>query len=68
MKGSIITLLGICINIQLNQTKDILKKLQRVELIRDAIFLYIKFALSRGIYWQGLEQARRMPSKKRNPS
>jgi len=50
----------IAINIQLNPTKDNLKKIQRVDLIGDATFLYIKFALSRGIFWQGLEEARRM--------
>jgi hypothetical protein len=50
----------IAINIQLNPTKDSLKKIQRVDLIGDATMLYIKFALSRGIFWQGLEEARRM--------
>ena len=50
----------ISINIQLNPTKDNLKKIQRVDLIGDATMLYIKFALSRGIFWQGLEVERRM--------
>jgi len=45
--------------VKIGTTKDILLKIQKVELIRDASLLYIKFALSRGIYWQGLEVARR---------
>ena len=45
--------------VKIGTTKDILIKIQKVELIRDAALLYIKFALSRGIYWQGLELARR---------
>ena len=45
--------------VKFSTTKDILIKIQKVELFRDATLLYIKFALSRGIYWQGLELARR---------
>ncbi len=49
----------ISINIQLNPTKDSLKKIQRIDLIGDATLLYIKFALSRGIFWDVLEDAKR---------
>jgi hypothetical protein len=46
--------------IQLNPTKDLLKKLQRVDLMGDTTLLFIKFGLSRGTFWQGLEVTRRM--------
>jgi hypothetical protein len=54
------------INLSSTKDKDILKRIQRVELIRDGFLLYLKFALSRGIFWQGLEEARRfyiLPSR-----
>ncbi len=46
--------------IQLNPTKDLLKKLQRVDLMGDTTLLFIKFGLSRGTFWQGLEEIRRV--------
>lgn len=49
----------ICEGIRLSPTEDKLKLIQRVELFRDTSLLYIKFALSRGIFWRGLEDAKR---------
>lgn len=46
--------------IKLCSTEDYLKKIQQIEIIKDTLLLYIKAVLSRGIIWQGLEQARRV--------
>uniref|UniRef100_A0A6C0DKI6 Uncharacterized protein n=1 Tax=viral metagenome TaxID=1070528 RepID=A0A6C0DKI6_9ZZZZ len=47
---------------------DPLWMLQMIELLRDTFFIYFKFALSRGRFWRGMEEAIEFYNKKIIPN
>lgn len=50
----------IYMSLDLGNTKDILLKLQKIELMKVVIILFFKIALSRGRYWSPMERMRRI--------